>query len=161
MPELPDITVYLERIEARFLGRKLEKLVLSSPFVLRSVEVPPAELIGKKLVGTARVGKRIVMQFEDDLFAVVHLMRAGRLKWVAPGAKPPGKISLVLFQFGTGPIKGFAVTLSLGIGTSMFTAITVTRALVTLVYGSRTDLKTRSIGGRQIQSETVTALTKA
>jgi preprotein translocase subunit SecD len=69
--------------------------------------------------------------------------------------------AIVLFMYGTGPIKGFAVTLSLGIGTSMFTAITVTRALVNLVYGSRTDLKTLSIGGRQIQSETVTALTKA
>ena len=61
--------------------------------------------------------------------------------------------AIVLFMYGTGPIKGFAVTLSLGIATSMFTAITVTRALVNLVYGSRTDLKTLSIGGRQIQSE--------
>ena len=69
--------------------------------------------------------------------------------------------AIVLFMYGTGPIKGFAVTLSIGIATSMFTAITVTRALVNLVYGSRTDLKTLSIGGRQIQNEAVTALTKA
>ena len=69
--------------------------------------------------------------------------------------------AIVLFMFGTGPIKGFAVTLSIGIVTSMFTAITVTRALVNLVYGSRTNLKTLSIGGRQIQNEAATALTKA
>jgi preprotein translocase subunit SecD len=68
--------------------------------------------------------------------------------------------AIVLFAYGTGPIKGFAVTLTLGIATSMFTAITVTRALVNLVYGNRTDLKTLSIGGRQIQSEAVTSLTK-
>jgi preprotein translocase subunit SecD len=69
--------------------------------------------------------------------------------------------AIVLFMYGTGPIKGFAVTLSIGIATSMFTAITVTRALVNFVYGSRTNLKTLSIGGSQVQSETVTALTKA
>ncbi len=69
--------------------------------------------------------------------------------------------AIVLFMYGTGPIKGFAVTLSIGIATSMFTAITVTRALVNFVYGSRTNLKTLSIGGTQVQNETVTALTKA
>jgi preprotein translocase subunit SecD len=69
--------------------------------------------------------------------------------------------AIMLFAFGTGPIKGFAVTLTIGIATSMFTAITVTRALVNLVYGGRTNLKTLSIGGHQIQSEAVTALTKA
>jgi preprotein translocase subunit SecD len=69
--------------------------------------------------------------------------------------------AIVLFMYGTGPIKGFAVTLSIGIATSMFTAITVTRALVNFVYGSRTNLKTLSIGGSQVQNETVTALTKA
>jgi preprotein translocase subunit SecD len=69
--------------------------------------------------------------------------------------------AIVLFMFGTGPIKGFAVTLTIGIATSMFTAITVTRALVNFVYGSRTNLKTLSIGGHQVQSEVATALTKA
>jgi preprotein translocase subunit SecD len=69
--------------------------------------------------------------------------------------------AIVLFMYGTGPIKGFAVTLSIGIGTSMFTAITVTRALVNLVYGSRTNLKTLSIGGVKVQSEEAVALTKA
>jgi len=102
VPELPDITVYLERIEARFLGRKLEKLVLLSPFILRSVDPPVAELSGKRLLGTSRLGKRIVLELEDELFAIVHLMRAGRLKWVEPGKKAPGKISLVLFQFDEG-----------------------------------------------------------
>jgi preprotein translocase subunit SecD len=66
--------------------------------------------------------------------------------------------AIVLFMYGTGPIKGFAVTLTIGIATSMFTAITVTRALVNFVYGSRTNLKGLSIGGRQIQSEAVASL---
>jgi preprotein translocase subunit SecD len=69
--------------------------------------------------------------------------------------------AIVLFMYGTGPVKGFAVTLSIGIATSMFTAITVTRALVNLVYGSRTNLKTLSIGGLKVQNETVAELTKA
>ena len=69
--------------------------------------------------------------------------------------------AIVLFMFGTGPIKGFAVTLTIGIATSMFTAITVTRALVNLVYGSRTNLKTLSIGGRMVQNDAAVALTKA
>jgi preprotein translocase subunit SecD len=66
--------------------------------------------------------------------------------------------AIVLFAFGTGPIKGFAVTLTIGIATSMFTAITVTRALVNLVYGGRTNLKKLSIGGQQLQSDAVAAL---
>ncbi|HET9750831.1 MAG TPA: protein translocase subunit SecD, partial [Casimicrobiaceae bacterium] len=69
--------------------------------------------------------------------------------------------AIVLFMYGTGPIKGFAVTLTIGIATSMFTAITVTRALVNLIYGSRKDLKTLSIGGRHIQNEAVATLKKA
>jgi len=69
--------------------------------------------------------------------------------------------AIVLFMYGTGPIKGFAVTLTIGIATSMFTAITVTRALVNLVYGGRKNLKSLSIGGRHIQSEAVASLTNA
>jgi preprotein translocase subunit SecD len=69
--------------------------------------------------------------------------------------------AIVLFMYGTGPIKGFAVTLTIGIATSMFTAITVTRALVNLIYGSRTNLKTLSIGGRIVQNEAVASLKKA
>lgn len=102
MPELPDVTVYLERIEARCLGRVLRRLVLLSPFVLRSVDPPPSAFEGKRLVSTARVGKRLVLGFEDELFVIIHLMRAGRLRWLEPGAKPPGRISLLVLELEHG-----------------------------------------------------------
>jgi formamidopyrimidine-DNA glycosylase len=104
VPELPDVTVYLERIEARCLGRTLARLQLLSPFILRSVDPPPSALAGKRLVSTTRVGKRLVLGFEDDLYAVIHLMRAGRLRWVEPGGKPPGRITLLVMEFDVGSI---------------------------------------------------------
>ncbi len=104
MPELPDVTVYLERIEARCLGQALQRLQLLSPFILRSVDPPPAELNGKRLLKTERVGKRLVLGFEDELYAVIHLMRAGRLKWIEPGGKPPGRITLLVMEFERGSI---------------------------------------------------------
>lgn len=104
MPELPDVTVYLERIEARCLGEVLTRLHIVSPFILRSVDPPAAAFSGKKLVSTERVGKRLVLGFEDDLYAIIHLMRAGRLKWVEPGNKPPGRITLLVLEFERGVI---------------------------------------------------------
>lgn len=104
MPELPDVTVYLERIEARCLGHTLKRLQLVSPFILRSVDPAPAELSGKKLVSTERVGKRLVLGFEDELYAIIHLMRAGRLKWIEPDGKPPGRITHLVLEFEHGSI---------------------------------------------------------
>jgi formamidopyrimidine-DNA glycosylase len=86
MPEFPDITVYIEALERRIAGKKLGALRLGSPFVLRTVEPHAAELAGKRVVGLRRVGKRIVIELEESLFIVIHLMIAGRLKWLPSGA---------------------------------------------------------------------------
>ena len=102
MPELPDITVYLDAIGRHIIGRRLSAIRLSSPFVVRSVAPPLDALVGSTALGTIRIGKRIVVEFEHERFLVVHLMVAGRLRWLAPGRKPPGKIALVEFDFGDG-----------------------------------------------------------
>ena len=81
MPELPDIELYLEALEARIHGDRLEKILLGSPFLLRSVVPAPTELEGKKVVDLRRLGKRVVIALEDELFMVIHLMIAGRLQW--------------------------------------------------------------------------------
>jgi len=102
MPELPDIAVYLDCLAPRILGQPLERLTIVNPFVLRSVSPSPAELAGAKVTGLRRLGKRIVLGLEQERFIVIHLMIAGRLRWLASGAKPPGKITLALFEFPTG-----------------------------------------------------------
>ena len=105
MPELPDVTVYVERVADRVVGQTLEKVRLASPFLLRSVEPPLAATFGKRVVGMERLGKRIVFVLEDELFLVLHLMVAGRLKWLpGPGAKVPGKVGLCAFDFSSGTL---------------------------------------------------------
>jgi len=104
MPELPDVAVYIEALETRILGRKLTGIRIANPFVLRTVEPRPAELAGRRVVGLRRVGKRIAMELEGGLFIVVHLMIAGRFRWLAPGAKVPGKIGLAAFDFAEGTL---------------------------------------------------------
>ena len=98
------MTVYLEALQSRLLGEELRKLRLASPFVLRTVEPAPRELEGKKVTTLRRLGKRIVLGFEDDLFVVIHLMIAGRFKWLAPGAKVPAKLGLAAFDFDAGTL---------------------------------------------------------
>ncbi len=104
MPELPDVTIYLEALQSRLLGRTLNKVRLASPFVLRTVEPSPRELEGKTVLELRRLGKRIVLGFEGELFLVIHLMIAGRFKWLAPGAKVPGKLGLAAFDFDHGTL---------------------------------------------------------
>ncbi len=104
MPELPDVAIYLEALEQRILGQTLETLRLANPFVLRTVEPSPADLRGKKVTSLRRLGKRIVLGFEDELFLIVHLMIAGRFKWLVRGAKVPGKIGLAAFDFDNGTL---------------------------------------------------------
>jgi len=104
VPELPDVTIYLEALESRVLSRRLDKVRLASPFVLRTVEPAVSELAGKHVTSLRRLGKRIVLGFEDDLFLVIHLMIAGRFKWLAPGAKVPGKVGLAAFDFENGTL---------------------------------------------------------
>jgi len=99
VPELPDVVVYIEHLGTRLTGRTLTRLRLLNPFVLRSVNPPIASAEGKRVLGLRRIGKRIVFELEGGLFLVLHLMIAGRLRWLASGAKPPGRISLAAFEF--------------------------------------------------------------
>jgi formamidopyrimidine-DNA glycosylase len=104
VPELPDVVVYLEALEHHVVGQTLERLKLFSPFVLRSVDPPIQSIDGAIVRGVRRVGKRIVLEFDHDLFLVLHLMIAGRLRWREPGKKPGmgPKMILASFQFAHG-----------------------------------------------------------
>ena len=104
MPELPDIIVYLEALEGRLLGRPLIGVRLGSPFVLRSVEPPLAAFAGRAVRHLSRLGKRIVMAFDEELFLVIHLMIAGRLHWRTTGAPLVRKIGLAAFDFAEGTL---------------------------------------------------------
>jgi formamidopyrimidine-DNA glycosylase len=104
MPELPDIVVYLEALRTRVVGEALRRIRLASPFLLRSVDPPIQAVHGRTVRGLRRIGKRIVMAFEGDLFLVLHLMIAGRLHWKAAGAKLPGKVGLAAFDFPRGSL---------------------------------------------------------
>jgi formamidopyrimidine-DNA glycosylase len=108
MPELPDIEVYLAALRPRILGQPLEAVRLASPFLLRTVEPPLASLTGRRVADLRRLGKRIVIGFEGDLFLVLHLMIGGRLQWKPHGAKiparNPGKSGLAAFDFPTGTL---------------------------------------------------------
>src|SRR5882724_11146270 len=104
MPELPDVTVYVEALRGRVVGTRLERLRLTNPFVLRSVDPPLADVVGRAVTGVSRLGKRIVLGLEDQRFVVIHLMIAGRLHWKAAGARPPGRIGVAAFDFSTGTL---------------------------------------------------------
>jgi len=88
LPELPDVVVYLEALTRHIVGRPLERIRFFSPFVLRSVDPPIESVFGLTVRGVSRVGKRIVLEFDDGLFLVIHLMIAGRLRWREPDRKP-------------------------------------------------------------------------
>jgi formamidopyrimidine-DNA glycosylase len=104
MPELPDVTVYVEALQERIIGQPLQRLRLANPFVLRTVEPPTSALAGRRVLDVRRLGKRIVIGLEDDLFIVIHLMIAGRFRWLAPEAKIPGKLGLAAFDFPNGTL---------------------------------------------------------
>jgi formamidopyrimidine-DNA glycosylase len=104
MPELPDITIYIEALESRIVGETLERTRIAKPFLLRSVDPPIGAAQGKRVVGVRRMGKRIVVELEDGLFLVIHLMIAGRLRWTPAGGKVPGKIGLAAFDFTNGTL---------------------------------------------------------
>ena len=104
MPELPDVAVYIEALDARIRGARLERIRLAKPFVLRSVDPAPSEVAGRAVVGLRRLGKRIVIALEGELFVLLHLMIAGRLHWKEVGAKLPGKIGLAALDFSTGTV---------------------------------------------------------
>src|ERR1700687_349191 len=104
MPELPDIIVYLERLQPRVQNQVLESVPLASPFLLPTVDPPIFDVEGRPVNDLFRIGKRIVFAFDGDLFLVLHLMIAGRLHWKPRGAKVPGKVGLGAFTFPTGTL---------------------------------------------------------
>ncbi|HWF86949.1 MAG TPA: DNA-formamidopyrimidine glycosylase family protein, partial [Vicinamibacterales bacterium] len=106
MPELPDVVVYTEALARYLIGQRLDRVHLLSAFVLRTFDPPLDTITGRIVRGVSRVGKRLVIAFDDDLFLVIHLMIAGRLRWRAPGQKPGmgPKMILASFDFPTGTL---------------------------------------------------------
>jgi formamidopyrimidine-DNA glycosylase len=104
VPELPDVVVYLEALAARLTGQPLERFRIGNPFIVRTIEPAPGELEGRRVVEFRRMGKRLVFAFEGDVFLVLHLMIAGRLRWRDRGAGMPGRIGLAAFDFPGGTL---------------------------------------------------------
>jgi formamidopyrimidine-DNA glycosylase len=104
VPELPDINLYVSALEKRVKGERLLAIHLKSPFLLRSVSPALESAVGKHVLGVRRLGKRIVFELEDDVYLVLHLMIAGRLKWREAGKKPVSKVDLAVFEFSTGTL---------------------------------------------------------
>ncbi|MEL7371125.1 MAG: DNA-formamidopyrimidine glycosylase family protein [Myxococcota bacterium] len=146
MPELPDVTVYIEALEQRVIDQPLEQLRLASPFVLRTVQPRPSTIAGKRVAGLRRLGKRIVFELEDDVFVVVHLMVAGRFKWKKPGAKIPGRVGLAGFDFPSGTLL-------------LTEASTKKRASIHIVEGEA-GLADHDRGGLEVMESTLAAFKK-
>jgi formamidopyrimidine-DNA glycosylase len=104
MPELPDITIYIEALQKRVVPQTLERVRVVSPFLMRTFEPPIEQTEGQTVADVRRLGKRIVLCLTNDLFLVIHLMIAGRLRWLERGGKPPGKIGLAAFEFSSGTL---------------------------------------------------------
>ena len=104
MPELPDVTVYVESIASRIAGQPLQGVRVASPFVVRTFDPPLSAASGRRVLEVRRLGKRIVFILEGGLFLVIHLMIAGRFKWLEGGAKIPGKVGLAALDFPSGTL---------------------------------------------------------
>jgi formamidopyrimidine-DNA glycosylase len=104
MPELPDICAYLGALQQRIVGQTLQQLRIASPFLLRTAQPPVTEAQGLQVKELRRIGKRVAIGFENDLWLVLHLMIAGRLHWRAPGAKLSGRNQLAAFDFPNGSL---------------------------------------------------------
>jgi formamidopyrimidine-DNA glycosylase len=104
VPELPDVTIYLEALTTRILGQPLERLRVGNPFVVRTIAPSPESLAGRRVIGLRRLGKRIVIELDGGLAAIIHLMIAGRLRWRERGAAIPGKVGLAAFDFPAGSV---------------------------------------------------------
>ena len=104
MPELPDILLYLRALEPRIVGRRVAGVRLANPFLLRSVDPPLSAVERRQVVGLRRLGKRVVVEADGQLFLVFHLMIAGRFRWKPPGARIPGKVGLLALDFDNGTL---------------------------------------------------------
>jgi formamidopyrimidine-DNA glycosylase len=104
MPELPDVDLYVHALRARIVGQTIRAIRLATPFLLRSVEPPLSSAEGTRVLDVSRLGKRIVVALEGDLFLVIHLMIAGRFRWKPAGTKVPGKVGLLAVDFDAGTL---------------------------------------------------------
>ena len=104
MPELPDVDLYVHALRPRIIGQAIRAVRLSTPFLLRSVEPPLPSVEGRPVTAVSRLGKRIVVETEGELFLVIHLMIAGRFRWKPPGTKVPGKVGLLALDFDAGTL---------------------------------------------------------
>ena len=104
MPELPDIVVYIEALDARIVGQRLERVRLLNPFLLRTADPPIGAVEGRRVTSLRRMGKRIVIELEGDMFLVLHLMVAGRLRWNLARGKVPGRTALAVLEFSSGSL---------------------------------------------------------
>ena len=104
MPELPDVTIYVERIAERVMGHRLDAIRIKSPFVLRTAVPPITEAQGREVLGVRRMGKRIVIELEDYGYIVIHLMIAGRLRWERRGKVLGGRLNLAALDFSSGTL---------------------------------------------------------
>src|SRR5215475_14502127 len=136
MPELPDIAIYIEALERRLMGATLISTRITHLFLLRTFEPPLTALHGRRVVALRRVGKRIAIGFEGDLWLVFHLMIAGRLHWFAPDARKTGRAALAYFVFDT--------------GTLTLTEAGTKRRASLYVFGSSRELAQHDPGGLEI-----------
>jgi formamidopyrimidine-DNA glycosylase len=143
MPELPDIELYLHALRPRIVGQRLDGVRLASPFLVRSIDPPIDAVIGREVRALGRIGKRIVWEFDGELFAVFHLMIAGRFRWKEPGASVPGKVGLAAFDFPSGTLL-------------MTEAGSKRRASLHLVRGEAA-LQEQDPGGLEVMSATADA----
>jgi formamidopyrimidine-DNA glycosylase len=104
MPELPDLTVYIESLQTRIVGQRIETIRLGNPFILRTFDPPLSIASGKIVKSVQRIGKRIVIELEGEFFIVIHLMIAGRFHWKRPKAKVSGKVAHAAFDFSSGTL---------------------------------------------------------
>lgn len=146
MPELPDVTIYCESLARFYAGRSIERVTLRSPFVVRTVEPELFAIEGRRIRGFRRLGKRIVWEFDGELFLVLHLMIAGRLHRRRPGANPSGKQDLAAFTFGEsdGPADVLMLT----------EASPKKRASIHMVQGAA-GLAAHNPGGLEVQDATL------
>jgi formamidopyrimidine-DNA glycosylase len=141
VPELPDVTVYIEALAERVLNRPIEKIRIGSPFILRSFDPPIAAAEGRRVLGIQRLGKRVVFELADEFFLIIHLMIAGRLHWKPKGAKIARRYGQAAFDFSNGTLV-------------LSEAGTKKRASVYLVRGAEA-LKEHDAGGIEVLNATL------
>src|SRR5207237_1891340 len=124
MPELHDLTVYLDFLESHIVGQTLEGIRLASPFVLRTADPPLKAAENKRVLGLRRSGKRLIFELEDDLFLMIHLMIAGRFRWKERGAAITGKIGLAAFDFAHGALLLHAASQTERVGMPIVSEVT-------------------------------------